>query len=185
MYGQKNAGRKPNCHQRSRRPQEPDLLVDRLENGNEEEEGIRLTISKSPSSNTWHASASQSQAQSLRFQDPDQEQGKAFELHLRKDLPKLVKKCQGQCGKQITDKCFLLVKSFGTIHWTDNSGNSCSRFGPMYIHFDRKCLEQFDTEESYGPSKRFDYSRITVAEKCKQQLKSDEKQFLTNLGIQF
>ena len=120
-----------------------------------------------------------------RFQDPDQEQGKAFELHLRKDLPKLVKKCQGQCGKQITDKCFLLVKSFGTIHWTDNSGNSCSRFGPMYIHFDRKCLEQFDTEESYGPSKRFDYSRITVAEKCKQQLKSDEKQFLTNLGIQF
>ena len=39
--------------------------------------------------------------QSLRFSDPHQVPEKVFELHSRKDLPRLIKKCQAVCGKVI------------------------------------------------------------------------------------
>ena len=38
---------------------------------------------------------------SLRFSDPHQVPEKVFELHSRKDLPRLIKKCQAVCGKVI------------------------------------------------------------------------------------
>ena len=38
------------------------------------------------------------------------------------------------------------------------TGKEMSCVGPMYMHFNQNCLEQFDTENFYGPVKRFDFS---------------------------
>ena len=78
---------------------------------------------------------------------------------------------------------FLVVKSFGKTTWTDKKGNKNSKFGPLYMHFDRSCLENFDSENFYGPSKKFDYSRIKAEEKCVSQLGDSEIQFLVNMGV--
>ena len=55
----------------------------------------------------------------------------------------------------------------------------------MYIHFNQKCLENSDSENFYGPSKSFDYSRITIDDKTKGKLNKSEVALLKNLGIKF
>ena len=110
---------------------------------------------------------------------------KRFELRLRKDVPRLVHRCQGNCGKQITEDCFQVVKSFGTSRLTDKNGNERSKFGPMYLHFEKNCLQNFDSENHYGPSQNFDYSRIAFDPKCKDQLSEAENIFLIGLGLNF
>ena len=89
------------------------------------------------------------------------------------------------CGKMIKpEDDGLLVWTYGKISWTDKStGAERSKFGPMYIHFNQKCLE--NSENFYGPSKRFDYSRITIDDKTKEKLNKSEVALLKNLGIKF
>ena len=71
--------------------------------------------------------------QGLRFPDPRQVLEKAFELHLRKDLPGLIKKCQGMCGKVIRpNDNGMLANSYGTSTWTDRkAGQEKSKFGTV------------------------------------------------------
>ena len=103
-----NAGRKPNFTPRSRVREAPQILVDRQRD--QRDEGIRLRISNSPKSTTWRSTEAQNQGEgSIRFADPDRNRKKTFELHLRKDVPRLVQRCQGNCGKRITEDCFLVV----------------------------------------------------------------------------
>ena len=84
-----NAGRKPNFTPRSRVREAPQILVDRQRD--QRDEGIRLRISKSPKSTTWRSTEAQNQGEgSIRFADPDRNRKKTFELHLRKDVPRLV-----------------------------------------------------------------------------------------------
>ena len=118
----------------------------------------------------------------FRLNDPDSLQPKLFQLHLQKDVPAVVRKCQGNCGKKLGMDNFLVVKSFGKTTWTDKKGNKKSKFGPLYMHFDRACLENFDSENFHGPSKKFDYSRIKAEEKCVSQLGDSEIQFLVDKG---
>ena len=175
------AGRKPNQQQRKRARGEISVLVDRHDSL-EAPFVPSLTLSKASESNNWRSIESSANS-TLRFQDPDENKGKSFELHLRKDVSKLVKKCHGQCGKVISEKDILVVKSHGTTHWTDNDGNARSRFGPMYVHFERACLERFDSDNFYGPNKKFDYSEISVQKQCYEQLSKEEISFLPNLKI--
>ena len=105
-----NAGHKPNCTPTSRVREAPQALVDQQRD--QRDEGIRLRISKSPESNTWRSAEVQNQRESsTRFADPDMNLKRRFELHLRKDLPRLVHRCQGNCGKQITEDCVLILNS--------------------------------------------------------------------------
>ena len=83
------------------------------------------------------------------------------------------------------EDCFLVVKSFGTSRWTDKNGNERSKFGLVYLHFEKNCLLNFDLENRYGPSQSFDYSHITVDQKCKDQLSEAENRFLIGLGLNF
>ena len=75
------------------------------------------------------------------FADPERNGKKKFALYLRKDVPRLVQRCQGNCGKRITEVCFLVVKSFGTTRSTDRNGNERSKFEPIYLHFEKKYLK--------------------------------------------
>ena len=85
---------------------------------------------------------------------------------MRKNVPRSVRKCQGKCGKKITaEDPPMIIRSIGESWWTDKTtGKEMSRVGPMYVHFNQNCLEQFDTENFYNPTKRFDFSRITINE---------------------
>ena len=139
------------------------------------------------SDDKWEPETNVPSENELRFSDPRVDPIKIFVLFLRKDLPRAVKICQGLCGKSITpdEKC-MLVKSCGTSHWSDkNTGQEMSKFGPMYIHFNEKCLINFDCDRYYGPGSRFDYERIEVGLITQALLNKVEKEFLTQLGVAF
>ena len=121
----------------------------------------------------------------MRFADLDMNLKKTLGLHLQKDVPRLVQRCQGNCGKQITEDCFLVVKSSGTSRLANKNRNRRSKFGQIYLHFENNCLQNFDSENHYEPSQSFDYSRITVNQKCKAQLSEVENKFLIGLGLNF
>ena len=139
------------------------------------DEGIRLRIS-SAESNTWKSTETLNQKKSSRrFADLNGDCKKAFELHLWKDVPRLVQRYQGNCGRRITEDCFLVMKSFGTSRWTDKSGNERSNLDQST--FEKNCLQNFDSENHDGSSQVFEYSYITVDQKCKGQLSEAKNRF--------
>ena len=97
-----NTGWKPNFTPRLRVKEAPHVLVDWRRD--QRDAGICLRISKSPESNTWRSTEAQNQGKdSMRFVDPDMNLKKTFELHLWKDVPRLVQRCQGNCRSRITE----------------------------------------------------------------------------------
>ena len=86
-------------------------------------------------------------------------------MHLQKDVPN--SSMLGELWEENSEDCFLVLKSFGTSWWTDKNGNERYKFGPMYLHFEKNCLQNFDSENPYGPSQNFDYSGITFGLKQK------------------
>ena len=171
----KNAGRKPG-YSTPERHEDPAVIFNKIK----EDEEIHPARSSS-------MSQPDDVEQGLRFPHPRQVTDKAFELHLGKDLPRLIKKCQGMCGKVIRpDGSGMLVKPYGAVTWTDRKiGHEKSKFGPIYIHFNSQCLETFDRENNYGPGKRFDYKRIQIDNKTQEKLTEAEKEFLMKIGITF
>ena len=98
MLNRKIAGRKPRFLDRKRYREPPTVFAHHVEEQQEEgSQDLRLKFVKSPESQTWKAPGSSSQEE-IRFSDPNENRPKVFGLHLRKDVPKLVKKCQGKCG---------------------------------------------------------------------------------------
>ena len=181
----KNAGKKPVFLNRKRYREPPTVFVEHLEEQQEEvSQDLRLKFVKSSESQTWKAWGSSSQEE-IRFSGSNEKRPKIFELHLRKDVPKLVKKCQGKCGRKIEQDFFAVVRSYGESTWTDSNGNEHSKFGSLYIHFERKCLEKFDGDVWYGPTLSFDFSRIKIDSKCKIQLTENEKQFSLASALHF
>ena len=108
-----------------------------------------------------------------------------FELNLRQFLPKTVSRCQGNCGKKITQNDGTLIKTYGTTRCSDKkTGKEWSKNGPMYIHFNETCWKRH-TKKYYRPDKKFYYSIITLADEVRNNLSHGEKAFLTGLGINF
>ena len=53
------------------------------------------------------------------------------------------------------------------------------------VHFNQKCLEQFDNEIFYGSAKIFDFSHITINEGNHKELNEKERNEPRDLGITF
>ena len=89
-----NAGRNPGSVIRRRKEQSTQVLVDRIQNSqqtSDSRENMRLHISKSPATNEWRSLPSETEnSNNIRFPDPCNDQPKIFELHMKKDLSKLV-----------------------------------------------------------------------------------------------
>ena len=92
-----NAGRRPGYQHRDRNTTEPDIAVDRFE--------------KSTSGNSQHRTTSST----ISFSDPWKTAEKEFELYHRTNLPKLVSKCQENCGILIKVVEVMVVRSYGRI----------------------------------------------------------------------
>ena len=81
-------------------------------------------------------------------------------------------RCQGNCGKKITQNDGMLIK-----RWTDKkTGKEMSKYGPMYIHFNETCLKRH-IKKYYRPDEKFDYSVITLADETRNNLSEEEKDF--------
>ena len=127
---------------------------------------------------------------SLSFEDPRLEADTLFELYAREDIPKLVKRCHGNCGRDISQnkitkdgKKVFVVKSAGIQRWI-SGGEPQSKPGPLYIHFKEECLKNYDTKNYYAPHEPFKWRQITVGAITKGKLQPDDIAFLTSLGIE-
>ena len=60
---------------------------------------------------------------------------------------------------------------------------SCVR--PMQVHFNQNYPEQFDTENFYGPAKRFNFNPIKINENNHKELNIKERKEPRDLGITF
>ena len=108
-----------------------------------------------------------------------------FELNLRQFLPKTVSRCQGNCGKKITQNDGMLIKTYGTTRWIDKkTENKMTKYGPMYIHFNETYLKRH-TKKYYRPDEKLDYSIITLADELRNNLSDEQKDFLIGLSIKF
>ena len=86
-------------------------------------------------------------------------------------------------GKKITQNDGMFIKTYGTTRWTDKkTGKEMSKYGPMYIHFNKTCLKRH-TKIYYKPDEKIDYSIITLADETCSNILDDEKDFLTGIGI--
>ena len=151
------SGRKPNQQKRKRNDCKPDMVIDRVEESN---------------SNIATTSI-------ISFQDPRNE--KEYELHFRKNLLKPVSKCQGKCGKAIDKNDTLVVKSYGTMSWTDKkTEEGKQRFGPIYVHFKEECLKGY-SEVFYTPGNQFDFSKEKIDEKTKPMSRHCIFEWIRNL----
>lgn len=107
-----------------------------------------------------------------------------YEVMLRRNLSKKISKCQGHCGKKISQDDILLVRFLGTRKWTDaKSGKETSKYGPMYVHFSSECLKSCDSSNYYGLDDEFDYTKLIVPEDTKLELNEQEKQLFKSLKI--
>ena len=206
----KNAGRKANYAKRIRTSPNSDIVIDRLEEFSastnnlssrpiviEESSQVvkesafqHIVITKSgqvvkESASQPNIIAESSEVQhNIRFKDPRVSPPKKFVLFLRKHLPKNITKCRARCGKSIGNEDEMINRSYGTSTWTNKvTGKENSKYGPMYLHFNEKCLKNFDNENYYGPGQAFNYSAVTVNPKLQGDLNPTEIDLLRKLGI--
>lgn len=80
----------------------------------------------------------------------------------------------------------MIIRSNEESWWTDKTaGKEIAHVALMYVHLNQNCLEQFDTENFCGPTKRFYFSHITIKEDNHKELNEKEKKQLRDLGIKF
>ena len=184
-----NSGRKPGQQKRNRKRQEPDIVIDRHEATTSESLAAVSQAAGPSQSQAAVPSGSESQATSegeIRFKDPRVNPPKELNCRrkLRNKLSKKISKCQGKCGKPISDKDFMIIRTYGSSSYTDKeSGKNKCKYGPLYIHFQGKCLKAFDSEKFYLPNENFDYSSIVVDKDTLDCLKPSEKNLLSEMGV--
>ena len=119
-----NVSQKPGYEHRDRNTTDPYIVVERIE--------------QNASSDSQYCTKSST----ISFSDPQTTTGKEFELHYCTSLPKLVSKCQENCGKPIKFDEVMVVQSYGRITWTGKqTGKEKTKRDPMYIHFSENCLK--------------------------------------------
>ena len=106
-----SSGRKPHKKKRVRKPQ-AEIIVDRME-----------------------------VPEKVKIQDPKIARKVVNELHLRSIAPRKVERCQGNCGVKLepsdeANNDYLVIKSFGKSTFMVK-GESHSKYGPQYVHFQR------------------------------------------------
>ena len=106
------------------------------------------------------------QAKRIRVKDPNCEQKNPFELFFRSLVPRLVEKCQGNCGQILSQskvEGYLLIKSNGSTIFLVN-GEERTKIGPQYVHFNLKCLEEYLHRKFIYKQKNFRMSALLLTE---------------------
>ena len=102
-------------------------------------------------------------------------------------MSKLVKKCFGQCVRQITqiDSAaeFMVIKSFGTSRYTNKNGKLQDKSGPQYIHFNEECFLRYADRMHNKSFESFPFNVIKVDAETMKKLSEMEKNTLQTLNI--
>ena len=83
---------------------------------------------------------------SFTFQDPNALEKISYELFFRSVVPRLVNRCQGNCGDRLfpaDKKDYLEVNSRVHISFMNKQGEMDSKLCPLYIHFKAGCLKEY------------------------------------------
>ena len=149
------SGRKPSQGKRKRKPS-PEVFIDRVSNG-----------------------------ENLTVNNPNDPGSIIYELHFRSNVPRLVTRCQGNCGENLVpmDEDYMLVKSFNSSTYM-HDGQSKSKYGPQYIHFKIRCLKEYARrkhDKIYSAD--FPIGEIRVDDKTKSMLNENMKADLREYGV--
>ena len=107
-----------------------------------------------------------------------------FILFLRENVSKLVRSCKANCPVSILLTDRFVVNSPGEYSFYDKKAKTTTtKFGARYIHYQDKCLKNFDTANFYAPHENFRYEQMTIDPASKVMLEPDEVTFLAELGI--
>jgi hypothetical protein len=121
----------------------------------------------------------------FRVNNPHGERKVAYTIYLRSLVPRLVERCQGNCGERLrpadTDD-YLLVRSHGPSTYMVN-GEMKTKYGPQYIHFHSNCLKEYSMRKHEKEYETFPFEIIRVDEKTLRSLSDAEVKYIKNLGI--
>ena len=110
-----------------------------------------------------------------------------MELHLRRLCDKRVNHCRGECGRPITAKTAMVVKSFGDVtFYNKDSGAHATKKGGHYVHFEESCLKEYlsiQTGDFFNPSDNFPWDKIALDPSSKAQMTQQDINFLENMGM--
>ena len=138
----KNCGRKPGQQVRDRKRLTPEVITDHLENATLEK--VRRSENIVTSEASQEVATSEKIATSgkvptsknkveIRFADPRKDPPQIFEVHFRKNLPRIIEKCRGGCGVKIKpNDPGMLIRTYSTTRWIHKTtGEEDSKHGPM------------------------------------------------------
>ena len=94
-----------------------------------------------------------------------------------------ISKYQGNYDRQRNSvKELFVFRIYNNISWTGKVTMTARvKYVPQHIYFDEDSM--YDTNKLYGPSKGFDYSRITVGKELEAELDHTEKKSVGNIGV--
>ena len=101
---------------------------------------------------------------------------------LRSMVPRLVDRCQGNCGKKLLpadEQDYLLVKSWGHSNFF-YKGENKSKYGPQYIHF--KEYAHFKHKMHYD---EFPYDLVEIDKDTLSKLSEEGKASRKQYGLEF
>ena len=123
---------------------------------------------------------------SFTFQDPNAPEKISCELFLRSTVPRLVNRCQGDCGDKlfpVEKEYYLVVKSRGRISFMNKQGEMDSKLCPLYIHFKAECLKEYARRIHDVHYEAFPFSEITFGKDTLARLPEEVKVFLEETGM--
>ena len=114
-------------------------------------------------------------AKRSRIENPNCEPDIPFELFFRSLVPRLVEKCQGNCGQKLSqsnEEDYLLIKSNGPTFLVN--GEERTKVGLQYVHFNQKCLKEYLRRKRNVQVEEFPYERIIIDRKTLNRLTDEE-----------
>ena len=102
-------------------------------------------------------------------------------------VPRKVERFQVNCSVKLepsdeANNDYLVVKSFGTSTFMVK-GESHSKYGPRYVHFQRDCLKEYTYRKHDLSYEDFPFTEIKVDQKTLQALSNDDKSNLKEYGL--
>ena len=161
----KSSGKKPNDRKRTRKP-EAEIYIDRISNLKPHKTSVR---------------------NSRIMEDPKLPRRVTYELHLRSMIPRLVDRCQGNCGEKLlpADEYYcLLVKSWGRSNFF-YKGENKSKYGPQYIHFKNDCLKEYAHFKHEMHYDEFPFDLVEIGKATLSKLSEEDKASLEQYGLKF
>ena len=125
-------------------------------------------------------------AKRIPIEDPNCEPDISFEIFFPSLAPRLVEKCQSNCGQKLSqprEEGSLIIISNGPTKLLVN-GEEQKKVGPHYIYFNQKYLKEYLHGKHNVQVQEFPYESIIIVNKeTSNKLKDEECACLSSNGL--